>query len=275
MSYACILVQCYNSGDMSNAKHTSENLIIPPARTNLPVSVRVGLAFLLPVFISLVVTGMTGTFSGLGQATNSAPFLAGIGIVSWFLALFWYGLANVGMRGKRPLFAGIGFATLGWVVFLFFRAILLPIDIQQDGAMRAFIYLLLFEAFATQLWTFGLIFRSVAEWRGPLTAAFVSGVVFGGAAFVLFQESYLTDLFGLLYFIIWGVFYGIIRLRTGSFLGIFLIQTMQCFTAWVVLGAFTPDASASQLYLVYGFSGIAYIIFICPLWPKTVSDYRL
>jgi hypothetical protein len=260
---------------MAHVRQNSEELYIPPARTNLPIPVRVGLALLLPVFISLVVTGVTGNISRLGQTTNSAPFLAGIGVVSWLLALFWYGLANVGMRGKRPLFAGIGFATLGWVTFLLFRAIFLPIDVEQGGAMRAFIYILLFEAFATQLWTFGLIFRSVAEWRGPLTAAFISGVIFGGAAFVLFQESYLTDLFSLLYFMLWGVFYGIIRLRTGSFLGVFMIQTMQTFTAWVVLGAFSPDTSATQLNLVYGLSGITYLIFIWRLWPKTVSDYRV
>ena len=275
MSHACTVVQCYNSGDMAKAKQNSDELIIPQARTNLPVSIRVGLAILLPVFISLIVTGLTGNVSGLGQATNSAPFLAGVGIVSWVLALFWYGLANVGMRGKRPLFAGIGFATLGWVTFLLFRAIFLPIDVQQGESARAFVYILLFQAFATQLWTFGVIFRSVAEWRGPLTGAFVSGVIFGGAAFVLFQESYLTDLFSLLYFILWGVFYGIIRLRTGSFLGVFIIQTMQSFTAWVVLGAYTPDTPASQLYLVYGLSGIAYLIFIWRLWPKVVSDYRV
>jgi hypothetical protein len=71
------------------------------------------------------------------------------------------------------------------------------------------------------------------------------------------------------------VFYGIIRLRTGSFLGIFIIQTMQSFTAWVVLGAFPSDAAASQLNLVYGLSGFAYLIFIWRLWPKVVSDYRV
>ena len=261
---------------MAKAKKASEDeLIIPPARTNFPIVPRVVLAIILPFVVSVVVIGFTGNVSGLGQATNSAPVLAGIGIVSWVMALFWYGLANVGMRGKRPLFAGIGFATLGWVTFLLLRAILLPVNVEQGGAGRAFIYILLFEAFATQLWTFGLIFRTVAEWRGPLTGAFVSGIVFGGAAFVLFQESYLTDLFSLLYFILWGVFYGIIRLRTGSFLGVFIIQTMQSFTAWVVLGAYTPDTPASQLYLVYGLSGIAYLIFIWRLWPKVVSDYRV
>lgn len=260
---------------MAKANRNSDEFVIPPARTSLPAAVRVGLVLLLPIFISLILTGVTGNISGLGQAANSAPFLAGVGIVSWGLALFWYGLANVGLRGKRPLFAGIGFATLGWVTFLVFRAILLPIEVQQGESARAFVYLLLFEAFATQLWTFGVIFRSVAEWRGPLTGAVVSGIIFGGAAFLLFQESYLTDLFSLIYFILWGVFYGIIRLRTGSFLGTVIIQTMQSFTAWVVLGAFPADAAASQLNLVYGLSGLAYLIFIWRLWPKMVSDYRV
>lgn len=256
-------------------KRSEEELIVPPARTNFPVVPRVSLAIILPFIIALAVIGFTGSVTGLGQATNSAPVLAVIGIVSWIMSLFWYGLANVGMRGKRPLFAGIGFATLGWVTFLLLRGFLLPINVDQGGAGRAFVYILLFEAFATQLWTFGLVFRSVAEWRGPLTSAFVSGIVFGGAAFILFQESYLTDLVSLLYFIAWGVFYGIIRLRTGSFLGTFIIQTMQTFTVWVVLGAFSAEMSTSQLYLVYGLSGLAYAIFIWRLWPKVVSDYRV
>lgn len=271
MSYCSVL----QFGSMTKAKKQSEELIIPSARTNFPIVPRVALAIILPFVISVVVIGFTGTLSGLGQATNSAPVLAGIGIVSWIMALFWYGLPNVGMRGKRPLFAGIGFATLGWVIFLLLRGVLLPVDVESGGAGRAFIYILLFEAFATQLWTFGLIFRSVAEWRGPLTAAFVSGIVFGGAAFLLFQESYLTDLFSLLYFVVWGIFYGIIRLRTGSFLGSFMIQTMQTFTVWIVLGPFTAEMAVSQLYLVYGLAGLAYGIFIWRLWPKVVSDYRV
>ncbi len=257
------------------ATKSPEALFIPPARTHLPLSARVGLAFLLPLLVAIVVTGFVGNATALGQATTSAPILAGIGIVSWLLALFWYGLENVGMRGKRPLFAGIGFATLGWVTFLLLRLLLLPVTVESGGAGRAFIYILLFEAFALQLWTFGLVFRAVAEWRGPLTGAFVSGIIFGGAAFVLFQASYLTDLFTLLYFVVWGVFYGIIRLRTGSFLGSFMIQTMQTFTAWIVLGAFTAEMQTEQLYLLYGLSGVIYAIFIWRLWPQEVSDYRV
>ena len=256
-------------------KRSNEEPVIPPARTNFPVVPRVSLAIILPFIIAVVVIGFTGNATGLGQATNSAPVLAVIGIVSWIMSLFWYGLPYVGMRGKRPLFAGIGFATLGWVTFLLLRGVLLPVNVEPTGATRAFVYILLFEAFATQLWTFGLIFRSVAEWRGPLTGAFVSGIVFGGAAFVLFQESYLTDLFTLLYFMGWGVFYGMIRLRTGSFLGTFMIQAMQTFTAWIVLGSFTAEMSTAQLHLVYGLSGLAYAIFIWRLWPKELSDYRV
>ena len=244
-------------------------------RTSLSPLVRVILALILPLVVSLLLRWLAGNVAGLGESQTDAPLLAGIGLVSWILGLMWYGLRSIGLRGGRPLFAGSGFATLGWVTFLLLRAVLLPVEIDPGGDGRIFIYLLLFEAFATQLWVYGLLFRTVAEWRGPLTAAVASGLVFGAVAFVLFQESVLASLISLAYFIVWGIFYGIIRLRTGSLIGGSIVQALQTFSAWVVLGPMTNVASPESLHWVYILASIAYLVFIWRLWPKTTEDYRV
>ncbi|NKQ37156.1 MAG: CPBP family intramembrane metalloprotease [Chloroflexi bacterium] len=255
------------------------NQPVPPSqyetRTSLSPQIRVVLALVLPIAISLLLGRLAGNVTGLGESQTNAPLLAGVGIVSWVLGLSWYGLTQIGLRGGRPLFAGIGFATLGWVTFLVLRAVLLPIYVEPGGNGRIFVYLLLFEAFAVQLWTYGLLFRSVADWRGPLTAAITSGLVFGAAAFVLFQESVLGDPLSLAYFIVWGIFYGIIRLRTGSLIGSSVVQALQSFSAWVVLGSMTNVASPISLRWLYILVSIAYLIFIWRLWPKVTEDYRV
>ncbi len=245
------------------------------ARTSLPPLIRVILALVLPIVISLLLGWLASNVIGLGKSQTNAPLLAGIGIVSWLLGLSWYGLTQIGLRGGRPLFASIGFATLGWVTFLVLRAVLLPINVEPGGNGRIFIYLLLFEAFATQLWTYGLLFRSVAEWRGPLTAAIASGLVFGAAASILFQESVLVNPISLSYFLVWGIFYGIIRLRTGSLIGSSVVQALQSFSAWVVLGPMTDVISPTSLHWLYILASIAYLVFIWRLWPKVTEDYRV
>ncbi len=137
------------------------------------------------------------------------------------------------------------------------------------------VYLILFEGFATQVWTFGLFFRALSDWRGPLTAAVGSGLLFGMVAFIFFQESFYGNITSLIFFSLWGVFYGIIRLRTGSILGTILIQAMQSFTAWVVMipAQIPPNQAAMQT--VYFLTSITFLIFIWRLWPKEASDYRV
>ena len=236
------------------------------AKTALPVTVRIALVLLLPFVLTLILGSSKG---------SNAPILGGIGVVSWFLGLFWYGLPQMGLRGGRPLFAGIGFATLGWLAFLLFRFTFISLNLDAAGSGRSFIYLLLFEAFAVQLWAFGLLFRTMAEWRGPLTAAVGSGIGFGAFAFVLFQDAYTCDLASLLYFLVLGVFYGIIRLRTGSFLGAALIQTLHSFTVWVALGPLPALTPADRLPTVYLLTGLVYLVVIWRLWPKEEADYRV
>lgn len=236
------------------------------AKTALPVTVRIFLTLLLPFALTLILGSSEG---------SNAPILGGIGVASWFLGLFWYGLPGMGLRGGRPLFAGIGFATLGWLAFLLFRFTFISLNLNAADSGRTFIYLLLFEAFAVQLWAFGLLFRTLAEWRGALTAAVGSGIGFGAVAFVLFQEAYSSDLISLLYFLVWGAFYGIIRLRTGSFLGSMLIQALHSFTVWVALGPLPALTPPDRLPTVYLLAGLVYLVVIWRLWPKEEADYRV
>jgi hypothetical protein len=243
-------------------------------RTSLSPTTRILLAFALP-FLGALLLGIVADIRSGRDTLNSALLLGGIGVISWFLGLFWYGLPAMGLRGKRPLFAGIGFAALGWLAFLLLRFRFVGISLNPADSGRAFVFILLFEAFAVQLWTFGLLFRSLADWRGPMTAAVGSGLVFGAVAFTLFQEVFVSNPLSLAYFMMWGVLYGIIRLRTGSLLGTVTIQALHSFTAWVALGPMpilTPPSNTSWLY---GLSILAYLVIIWRLWPKEESDYRI
>ena len=237
---------------------------------------RVLFSILLPAAGALFFGGLAGNLSTLTEVTNNAPLLGALGLVSWFLGLFWYGLAGLGLRGRRPLFAGIGFATVGWFIFLIFRFTSIEVNPQQAGSGQVFLYLLMFEAFAVQLWAFGLCFRSIADWRGPLTAAIGSGILFGMVAVFLFQEVYAPqNPLSLLYFLCWGVFYGLIRLRTGSLLGGMLVQALHSFTAWVVLGPMPPLTPVSSLQSLYLVAALGYLVMVWRLWPREIDDYRV
>lgn len=239
-----------------------------------PVSpfVQVLIALWAPLVTAVVINAVTRSYS---QQANQAPILAMMGLAGWFVGVFFYRLDGLALKGGRPLFAGIGFATLGWVLFVVLRAILLPIEPEIAGSTRAFIYILLFESFAVQLWTFGTLFRAVSGWRGPLTAAIIGGVLFAATAVVLFQHSYGDQALTLIYYVTWGIFYGIIRLRTGSIIGPILIQALQTFTTWVALGPLATHANPQSLFWLYGISTAFLLIFIWRLWPKTTSDYRV
>ena len=237
---------------------------------------RTAVAFGAPVAGAIVASLLAG---GLGASVSDqsalAILFAGLGLVSWFIGLRWYGLPGLGLRGHRGLYAGIGFAALGWVAFLLFRFLFVRIvGFGPAGSTRSFIFLLLFEAFAVQIWTFGLIFRALAEWRGGLTAAVGSGIVFGAAAYLLFQESFTGSPVSFVYFVLWGVLYGVIRLRAGSLIGIVVIQAMQSFTAWVVMVPEAPP-QPGELQSLYLAAGAAYLILVWRLWPKVREDYRV
>lgn len=249
------------------------------SKTSMPVTARTALAVLLPLVLALVVATLVGDQAGEQALLGQVPLLATLGIVSWFMGLAWYGLPGLGLRGKRPLFSGIGFAVLVWLPFLILRFFLVALNPDTpigrgSFAGQAFFYMLLFEAFAVQLWTFGLVFRTLAEWRGGLTAAFGSGILFGMVAFTLFHESFAANLGSLLYFMLWGILYGIIRLRTGSILGIVTVQALHSFTTWIVfLPEATPDVG--QLQSLYLAASAVYLFVAWRLWPKQEEDYRV
>ncbi len=259
---------------------------------------RAVLAIGLPPAVALLVGIISGSLAApvpAGELPNAAPVFAALGITSWLIGLRLYGVRGMALRGGRPLFAGIGFAVLAWVVVLIGRFLpMLPqanfnesgqavveialhiqvMAIQSAGAGRAFTYLLLFEAFATQLWAFGLVFRALADWRGGLTAAIAGGILFGAVGYLLFRESFVPGLPALLYFLAWGIVFGLIRLRTGSILGPILVQALQSFTAWFV---FQPpqDLEETGIQTVYVVVAGLFAIIIWRLWPRRESDYRI
>lgn len=246
------------------------------------VAVRALLAIAAPATTAVVASILVATIwdvAGASSQALTAVLLSAAALASWLLGLRWYGVSGMGLRGGRALTAGIGFASLLWIILFvlrFFFVDIAPSAIEGSppNAGRTYIYLLLFEAFAAQLWTYGLIFRAVSDWRGPLTAAIVSGIVFGVIATLLFQESYVNTVSSSLYFIVWGILYGIIRLRTGSLLGTVLVQSVQSFTTWVVLAPVSAP-NVGQLNNLYLAATIAYMIVGWRLWPKNESDYRV
>lgn len=279
----------------NNSEEAKSTMLLSPEAARNQALV----AIFLPPAVALLVA-IAGGMLFVAEATtsggyNAAPLFAALGVTSWFIGLRLYGSRNMALRGGRPLFAGIGFAVLVWVAALIGRFLpMLPqaginesgqaaitvilnvqvMVIQSVGAGQAFFYLLLFEAFATQLWAFGLVFRALANWRGGLTAAVVSGILFGATGYLLFRESFVPGLPALFYFLLWGVVYGMIRLRTGSILGPVLIQAMQSFTAWFV---FQPpdDMAGTGINTVYIATGILFAIIVWRLWPRREGDYRI
>ncbi len=239
--------------------------------------VRVILALLIPItgatIFGLLASGRASIAAD--DLGSRALLFAGLGLGSWFVGWRWYGLQGLGLRGGRPFTAGIGFATLAWFAFLLVRFVAVEVSAYgtPEGG-RTFIYTLLFEAFCAQLWVYGLFFRSIADWRGPLTAAISSGVLFGAVAFLLFQESFAAIASSLLYFSVWGVVYGLIRLRTGSVLGPVVVHALQSWTAWYVMAPTDPILTG-ELRNMYLIASVLYLIIIWRLWPKVESDYRV
>ncbi len=241
-----------------------------------PTGLRLIIAFSVPLAGAIILAVLASSMdTAVSDQSATAIFFAGLGLASWFLGLRWYGIPGMGLRGHRALYAGIGFATLGWAVFLLSRFIFVRIvGYGPADSGRHFIFLLLFEAFAVQIWVFGLFFRTLADLRGAMTAAIGSGILFGAVAFLLFQESYTGSIISFAYFTLWGILYGVIRLRTGSLIGIVVIQALHSFTAWVVMVPEAPPLP-DQLHALYLAASAAYLILIWRLWPKVEEDYRV
>ncbi len=249
----------------------------PTKRIEL-AGLRVAIGLLFPL-AGMLVAGLLlrgfATVSNTPYSSQTAVPLAIAGLIGWLLGVRWYGLEGMGLRGKRPLTSSIGFAFLGWAAFLALRFIFVRlIGFGAADSTRAFVYLLIFEAFALQIWVFGLLFRAIADWKGPLTAAIGSGIIFGFVAAQFFQEAYVSSMFSTIYFLLWGILYGIIRLRTGSVLGTILVQALHSFSAWIVNVPPSPP-DPTQLQTLYLSATIVYMIIIWRLWPKEEADYRV
>ena len=238
-----------------------------------PANVRTTLSLLVPLTLAMIAIS-TQTRGGV----NNALPLGVAGVSAWLMGMIWfrYGPEGLGLRGGRPWLAGGGFAVVAWVIFLILRFFLVPVDEQlpESGAGRQFIYLLIFEAFIVHLWVYGLFFRSVADWRGGLSAALASGVLFAVVAYFTYQENFLGTVTAFLFFIAWGVFYGVVRLRSGSILGLVMIQPMQSLTAWFLFPV-VADADPSNLHSFYIAMAVIYLVLIWRLWPQTMEDYRV
>ena len=255
------------------SKSNTRSVALPPPATRTMISL------FAPVIIGVIVTTAVQRLVGSASSlADSAIFLGGIGLASLYLGMSWYGSDRLGLRGGRPFFSGAGFAFLGWIALLVARLALVAVDetlFLQEPLLPSFFYLLLFESFAVQLWAFGLLFRSAADWRGPLTGAVVSGLAFAVIGYLTFQESFQTSFGAILYFLAWGLFYGLVRLRTGSLLGIVLIQAMQTLTGWFFIVPVRPVTPLVFNSLFYTYMGIWYAVLIWRLWPTEESDYRV
>ncbi|HSH01142.1 MAG TPA: CPBP family intramembrane glutamic endopeptidase [Anaerolineae bacterium] len=236
-------------------------------------AIRTVLAFIWPVLIAVLVPILLFGTSIDATNTAQAPLLTGLGLTSWLIGMRWYGLPALGLRGHRPLYASIGFAVMSWVAFLLVR--IGPVantGINNEGLGRMFIFILLFEAFCVQLWTFGLFFRAVADWRGPLPATISSGILFGLAGFVTFTEAVPT-LLCLSFFIVWGIFYGLIRVRTGGIIGMIIVHALQSLTIWHLFLPQIPSAADLQRFYLLT---ISILLILCwRLWPRREGDYRV
>ncbi len=248
----------------------------------------VGIAIVVPLLGSLLLGQAVAAITGASSESlsRSSIILAGLGIISMYYGMQKYGTPGMGLRGGRPMFAGAGFAFMGWVAVIVLRFIYIAVDENalNQPLFSVFTYLLLFEAFALQVWAFSLIFKAVSNVYGGLTAAIVSGLAFAGTGFYFFQESFfLNQVFtsgwlivvGILYMAAWGVFYGMVRLRTGSILGIVLVQAMQSLTTWELIPPFEFVNESNLNPLFYSLAGIIYAVLIWRLWPKELDDYRI
>jgi hypothetical protein len=242
-------------------------------RQPLSKPVFVLLTIVVPIVSALLLTTIVSRQVVFGdrQPSLAALQFAGIGLASWLIGWRVAGLRQLGLRFGRPLSAGAGFAFLALIVFLVIRLATVVGDEGNNGV--PFLYLLLFESYCTQLWTFGLFFHAVADWRGPLTAAVSSGLLFGATGLLLFQEVYAITASTIIFFAVWGILYGIIRLRTGTFLGVVFVQSLQSWLTWQLFNVDQPDVS--QMHTFYLITSPLFVLYIWRLWPKKEEDYRI
>jgi len=225
----------------------------------------------LPLIFALVGAALQRDQSG---DSNPVLFFSILGILTLLIGVAKLRFDGLGLRGGRPLYAGIGFAAMAWVLLLILRMATVELADITLGTGRDFIYILLFEALALQLWSFGLLFKTIADWRGGLTAAVFSGLLFGAFAQSFFNEAYAFSAASVAFFALWGIFYGMIRLRSGSALGAVIVHTLQSWTIWRLF-ATLPQPEPTEMRNYYLAGAVILVILIWRLWPRRTSDYRV
>ena len=78
----------------------------------------------------------------------------------------------------------------------------------------------------------------------------------------------------MLYLISWGLFYAVIRLRSGSILGLIMIQPFQSLTTWFLFQT-TSEPEPASLHTFYIAMAVVFLILVWRLWPKEQEDYRV
>lgn len=265
------------------SKKRSSNKNVPAGNLNDVV-----FAFGVPLFGAILLGQAVVAITGANGSnlSGSSIILSSIGLISMFYGMRKYKTPGMGLRGGRPLFSSAGFAFMGWVAILICRFFFIEIDANalNQPLFSIFLYLLLFEAFAVQVWAYSLVFKAVADLYGGIAAAIVSGVGFAAVAFFYFQEIAIFSpvinnsdgvlVLTIVYVLAWGIFYGMVRLRTGSILGIVLVQAMQSLTAWELIPPL-PILDNTNFNPLFFVAIIFYGILIWRLWPKELSDHRI
>ena len=244
----------------------------------------VGVPLFGAILLGQAVVAITGADGN--NLSRSSIILSSIGLISMFYGMRKYKTPGMGLRGGRPLFSSAGFAFMGWVAILVCRFFFIEIDANalNQPLFSIFLYLLLFEAFAVQVWAYSLVFKAVSELYGGVAAAIASGIGFAAVAFYYFQEIAIFSpvinnsgwmlVLTILYVLAWGIFYGFVRLRTGSILGIVIVQAMQSLTAWELIPPL-PVLDSTNFNPLFFVSIVFYGILIWRLWPKELSDHRI
>ena len=81
-------------------------------------------ALLAPAIVAIFVSQLTSGFfiaNPSNDRATTAVILGTMGLTSWVIGVLWYGIPGLGVRTKRPLFASVGFAVMGWVAYLIFH----------------------------------------------------------------------------------------------------------------------------------------------------------
>ena len=106
---------------MAKKSKSKQTKAVRPGGSSAEVAIAIGVPLLGSLLLGQAVIQLTGA-SG-DTLSRSSIILAGLGIISMYYGMQKYGTGGMGLRGGRPMFAGAGFAFLGWLGILILRFI--------------------------------------------------------------------------------------------------------------------------------------------------------